>query len=186
VAPGEPLGDPWRNSLGQGDQQKSLEPLVDWLQFQPGDVRTRSVYATLLQQYGNNDKAMAEYETILQQSPDNILVLNNLAWLYQLNNDRRAIELSERAFQLAPDKPEIVDTYGWILVNFGDYEKGLAYLKDAFAKMPENPEVAFHVGYALSKSGNKEEAKKVLRRIVRDHKESPYAEKAKALELSLD
>jgi len=170
----------------QGDQQKSLEPLVDWLQFQPGDVRTRSVYATLLQQYGNNDKAMAEYETILQQSPDNILVLNNLAWLYQLNNDRRAIELSERAFQLAPDKPEIVDTYGWILVNFGDYEKGLAYLKDAFAKMPENPEVAFHVGYALSKSGNKEEAKKVLRRIVRDHKESPYAEKAKALELSLD
>lgn len=133
-----------------------------------------------------HDKAITEYEAVLQQLPENVLVLNNLAWLYQLTNNRRAIELSERALKLSPDKPEIIDTYGWILVTFGDHEKGLVYLKEAFGKMPENPEVAFHVGYALSKSGNKEEAKKVLMRILRDHKESPYAEKAKALDLSLD
>ena len=57
------------------------------------------------------------------------MVLNNLAWLYQKINNDRAIELGERAFRLSPEKPEIVDTYGWILVNFGQYDKGLNFLK---------------------------------------------------------
>ena len=169
----------------QGDQQGSLNQLNDWLQYRPDDIGIRSIYATLLQQLGENEKAVSEYEIVIEKMPDNILVLNNLAWLYQLDNNRRAIDLSERAFRLAPEKPEIVDTYGWILVNFGEYDKGLIYLREAFAKMPENPEVAFHVGYALSKTGNNEEAQKVLGRIVRDHQESPYAKKAEALSLTL-
>ena len=169
-----------------GDKEKSLNRLSNWLQNNPEDVQFRALYATQLQEWGEEEKAVAEYEAVLQKLPNNIMVLNNLAWLYQKNNNDRAIELSERAFQLSPEKPEIVDTYGWTLVNFGQYEKGLSLLKEAFAKMPENPEVAFHVGYALNKTGKKEEAKKVLARIVRDHKESPYAAEAKELAATLN
>jgi len=73
-----------------------------------------------------------------------------------------------------------------ILVNFDQHDKGLVILKEAFAKMPENPEVAFHVGFALTKAGKNAEAKKVLKRIIRDHKDSIYAEKAKALDARLN
>ena len=170
----------------QGAEQKALSQLSDWLQNHPEDAETRSVYAIMLQQVGDNEKAVVEYEAVLRKLPDNVMALNNLAWLYQIDKNKRAIELSERAFRLSPEKPEIVDTYGWILVNFGEYEKGLGFLKEAFAKMPDNPEVAFHVGYALSKTGRNEEAKKVLARIVRDHSDSPYAAEAGALAAELN
>lgn len=169
-----------------GDKQKSQAQLEDLLRKRPDDVDVRAVYASLLQQWGDEEKAISEYEAVLQKLPDNVVVLNNLAWLYQKAGNDRAIALSERAYELSPDKPEIVDTYGWILVNFGQFEKGLTFLKDAFVKMPGNPEVAFHVGYALNKAGKSEEAKRVLERIVKDHKESPYATEAKALAATLN
>ncbi|MCP5418249.1 MAG: PEP-CTERM system TPR-repeat protein PrsT [Chromatiaceae bacterium] len=168
-----------------GATQKSLDQLSDWLQKQPADVEVRSVYANRLQQLGDIEKAALQYETVLQTAPDNVTVLNNLGWIYQQQGDRRALEVGGRAFQLAPEKPEIVDTYGWILVNFGETQKGLVRLKEAFAKMPDNPEVAYHVGYALSKAGNNQEAKKVLMRIVRDHKGTGFAEQAEKLHASL-
>ena len=164
-----------------GDKEKSLNQFKGWLQNNPEDADFRAIYASQLQEWGDQDKAIVEYEAVLKKMPDNVMVLNNLAWLYQKINNDRAIELGERAFRLSPEKPEIVDTYGWILVNFGQYDKGLNFLKEAFAKMPENPEVAFHVGYALVKTGNNDEAKKTLARIVRDHRDSPYAAEAKEL-----
>lgn len=169
-----------------GDKEKSLDQLSDWLQKNPEDADFRAIYANHLQEWGDQEKAVSEYEKVLEKLPDNIVVLNNLAWLYQKYNNDRAIALSERAFRLSPDKPEIADTYGWILVNFGQYDKGLNLLKEAFAKMPENPEVAYHVGYALNKAGKNEEAKKVLARIIRDHKNSPYAAEAKELEATIN
>ena len=175
-----------RLHIMMGNRQQGQGKLEDWLTKRPEDAEVRAVYASLLQQWGDEEKAIAEYETVLQKLPDNVVVLNNLAWLYQKSKNDRAIALSERAFNLSPDKPEIVDTYGWILVNFGQFEKGLKFIKEAFAKMPGNPEVAFHVGYALNKAGKSEEAKRVLERIVKDHKESPYAGEAKALAATLD
>jgi len=168
------------------ETDKSLEQLEDWLKKQPKDVGVRTIYASLLLKFGKDEKAVSEYEMVLKTMPDNILVLNNLAWLYQKSKNSRSIELSQRAYELSPEKPEIADTYGWILVNFDQHDKGLVILKEAFAKMPENPEVAFHVGFALTKAGKNAEAKKVLKRIIRDHKDSIYAEKAKALDARLN
>jgi len=165
----------------KGEMAQGLAQLKDWLEKSPNDTATRSSYGLLLQNGGHKEEAITQYEKVLESIPENVLVLNNLAWLYQEQGNVRAVELGEKAYRLAPRRPEIADTYGWILVNSGMSEKGLPILQQALALAPENPEIAYHVGFALNKMERRGEAEKVLRRISKQHPESPFAKQAQEL-----
>jgi putative PEP-CTERM system TPR-repeat lipoprotein len=165
----------------QNQTDRGLAQLVDWLEKSPNDARTRAIHASMLQGLGREAEAISEYERVLATLPDQIVTLNNLAWLYQKQGDRRALEIGERAYKLGARQPEIVDTYGWILVTFGQPEKGLEVLREAMSKMPDNPEVAYHVGFALHKLQRTDEAQRILSRIVRDHADSAAGKQARAL-----
>ena len=165
----------------KGEPEQGMQWLEAWLELTPEDSATRLSYATVLQGQGRKADAISQYEKVLPTAPDNVIVLNNLAWLYHEQDDSKAIELSKKAYELAPKRPEIADTYGWILVNQGAVEQGLAVLQGALLLAPDHPEIAYHVGYSLNKAGRAEEAGKLLRRIVRDHPSSPFAEQSEQL-----
>ena len=165
----------------EGDAEAGVGWLEDWLERVPGDNVTRTTYGILLQEIGRQDDAISQYEKILAGNPENVLVLNNLAWLYQEQGDKKALTLGEKAYQLAPKRPEIVDTYGWILVNSGLYDKGLVVLQEALLMAPDHPEIGYHVAFALHKAGRSPEAVKALRRIVRDHPNTASAEQSRQL-----
>ena len=164
-----------------GDKERALQQLQTWLSKTPGDMGSRTVYAVMLQGMGRADEAMMQYEQVLKANPDNVLVLNNLAWLYQTKGDHRAVELAKRAYDQASNRPEIVDTYGWALVRLESADRGLPLLQEAYAKAPENPEIGYHVGYAMMKSGRAAEGQKLLQRLIKNHPDSPFAEKARGL-----
>ncbi len=170
-----------RLEASRGQPEKAVGRLESWLADHPEDVSTRMVYAVMLHGMGRNEAARRAYEQVLEKMPNNTTALNNLAWIYQEKGDRRAVELARRAYDQASDRPEIVDTYGWTLVQLGDVAKGLSLLQEAHAKAPENPEIAYHTGQALLKAGRTEEGRKLLQRLVRDHGDSPFAAKAKEL-----
>ena len=65
------------------------------------------------------------YEQGLVQSPDNAVLLNNLAVLYQAKGNPKAVEIAEKAYNAAPKSPAIQDTYGWILFETGNNDKAL-------------------------------------------------------------
>jgi len=165
----------------KGEMTQGLAQIKDWLEKSPNDAATRSTYGLLLQNGGQKKEAIKQYEKVLESIPENIVVLNNLAWLYQEEGNTRAIELGEKAYRLAPKRPEIADTYGWILVNSGMPGKGLPILQKALVLAPENPEIAYHVGFALNKMGRHGEAEKVLQRVGKQHPESPFAKQAQEL-----
>jgi len=165
----------------RGDKEKSLVQIEDWLKNHPEDARTRGAYAMMLQGTGREDEAMVQYEKSLKGEPDNIAALNNLAWLYQARGDKRAIELARRAYDLAPRRPEVMDTYGWAMFNLGSPEEGLRILQEALLLAPDHPEIGYHVGYALHKSGRDKEAARVLKSIVRETPDSPFAKQAQEL-----
>jgi Flp pilus assembly protein TadD len=101
--------------------------------------------------------------------------------LYEEAGDPRAVATAKRAYELAPQRPEMVDTYGWALVRAGRLQEGLPLLQQAYVMAPQHPEIAFHVGSALFKAGRGGEARPILERVVRDHPGSPSATEAEAL-----
>ena len=165
----------------KGDKEKSLVQVEDWLKNHPEDARTRGAYAMMLQGMGREDEAIVQYDKSLKGEPDNIASLNNLAWLYQVRGDKRAIDLSKRAYELAPMRPEVMDTYGWAMFNLGSPEEGLRMLQEALLLAPDHPEIGYHVGYALHKTGRDKEAARVLKSIVRETPDSPFAKQAQEL-----
>jgi Flp pilus assembly protein TadD len=61
--------------------------------------------------------------------------------------------VAERAYQLAPSDANVADTLGWALVEAGQVEKGLRYLREAQVRAPANPEIRDHLAEALKRRG---------------------------------
>ena len=88
---------------------------------------------------------------------------------------------AERAYELAPGQPEIVDTLGWLLVRNGEINRGLLLLQEAVVKAPHIPDIRYHMIVALDKAGRREEARKELQRLLNSSKTFADIDKARAL-----
>jgi tetratricopeptide (TPR) repeat protein len=117
---------------------------------------------------GDGVEAKDAYEQVLVREPNSVVALNNLAYVHaELLNDRdRALELAERARQLAPDAANVADTYGWILWQNGRSETALPLLQDAAKRLPNSAEAQYHLGFALVKLGQKQEGRAALTRAL--------------------
>ncbi len=80
--------------------------------------------------------------------------MNNLAWLYYLQKDARALATARQAYQASPRAPQIADTYGWLLVESGNVTDGLKSLHGALLASPGQPELVYHYAVALARSGD--------------------------------
>src|SRR3546814_12187439 len=59
-----------------------------------------------------------------------------------------AEDLLERALDLDPDNPYILDSVGWYLFRVGDYEAAIEYLERSYRQLP-SAVVAAHLGEVL-------------------------------------
>ena len=96
-------------------------------------------------------------------------------------SDPRALETAKRAYDLDPNKPEVADTYGWIMLQNGKVQEGLSALQQAYVAYPTQSEIGFHVAVALSQADRKDESIKLLRRLLRESPGFPQAQDARAL-----
>ena len=71
------------------------------------------------------EKAIKEYESVLEKQPNNVSVLNNLAYLLIENSKEfdRALGYAQRAYKAVPNNPDIIDTYAYVLLKKGQYVK---------------------------------------------------------------
>lgn len=100
--------------------------------------------SSIYEQHELEQEAIDIYSTLIELRPNSALYLNNIAWLKFTQDQPEAVEHAKKAFDLAPDTGEIIDTYGWILVQSGETEKGLELLKLAREKSPNNPLIQQH------------------------------------------
>lgn len=158
------------------------QPLLDWLEAEPNDVEARLALAAF--QLGTGEWAAAgdNYRRILEQSADSVVALNNLAWLYGQSNDERALEVASRAYRLAPARPEIIDTYGWLLLGSGrDVRLAARLLAQAAWLAPGNADIQFHFAAALAATERPGEARSLLEDLLRSRTSFDSRSDAEAL-----
>jgi putative PEP-CTERM system TPR-repeat lipoprotein len=152
-----------------------------WLKDQPDNVTARAYLAAAYLRAGANKQAIEQYQLLLQTDPKNILALNDLAWLYQQENDPRALTTAEQAYQLKPDSPQIMDTLGWILVEQGKTAEGLGLLQKAAEKAPESTAIRYHWAATLAKSGDRTRARAELADLLAKNRNFPQRQEVQAL-----
>jgi putative PEP-CTERM system TPR-repeat lipoprotein len=164
-----------------GKPEEATKPLLGWLKDHPDDAMVRQVLGTTYQGLGQASKAAEAYEKVLALEPENVVALNNLAWLYSLDKDPRALGLAERAYRAKPDNAGIQDTYGWLLVQQGQLDKGRHQLKQAMKKLSGVPEVRYHYAVALLKSGEEKEARLMLGKLLEESRSFEGRDEAERL-----
>jgi len=153
--------------LRSGRTKSAIELSTNWLQQNPGDTIVRlSLAATYLDMDRKVD-AEREYRQVLKTSDDNLVALNNLAWLlYEAGRLDEAMKYANVAYSRMPRSGQVADTLGWLMVNRGDVAGGLPLLEEAARLLKDNPEVKYHLAYALASSGRSAEARELLEQAL--------------------
>ncbi len=151
-----------------GKLDEASKALEAWLKLNQKDVVTLTYAGEIELRRKNYDQAATYYKNVLQQEANNILALNNLAWLLNEKKDPAALSYVERALKLQPKHAASLDTRGMIYLRMGKIPEALSDLKAAAEYAPNAP--AIHLNYArvLLKAGKRDEAKReleVLRRM---------------------
>lgn len=181
VAPAEPLltrliGAQLR--LGRFDDMRTT--MQHWLDTHPTDLRVRAELAQVDIATKRLDEAAENLRMVLDERPHDPVALNNLAWIYQQQNDPRALELARQAYVLAPNAQN-TDTLGWILTNAGHADLGALLLHQADVESQGAPSTRFHLAVALKNLGQRDEAIRLLTPLAADKRAFP--EKADARQL---
>ena len=122
------------------------------------------------------DKGRAAYEQLIQKRPDDLSVLNNLAYILAEHTSppdlNKALEYSQRAIDVMNKRnigndPNVLDTAGWINVMVGGdkLNQGIDYLNRSI-QAGEIPDAYYHLGVAYLKKNIPQEAKRNLNRAV--------------------
>ena len=164
-----------------GAEELSEQTLVRWLEQHPDATAVRLQLGSLRLARGHIAESIAAYEELLNQQPQNVTALNNLANLYQDTNITRAMAFAERAVELAPDHPAVLDTFGWLLVLNGQSDKALAALRLAVNRAPRVPTHRYHLAVALSRHDGEAEAIELLSGVLENDLPFPERAQAKAL-----
>lgn len=152
-----------------------------WLARNPQDVETRLTLAGRLLSRKQYKLAAEHYLVLEKRYPDNVVVLNNLAWALHEMRDARALNYAEKALKLVPDNPMILDTTGWILVQQGQSGRGIKLLQEALSRQPDAAEIQWHLAAAYAKNGDSSRAQNELTRLLASGKSFPQEKEARAL-----
>lgn len=121
-------------------------PLAEsWTAAQPGNFNAWMTLADIQLQSGNEVAAENGYRQALALQPDNVIALNNLAWVLRNHNAEEAIDLARRAVDNAPGNASILDTYGWVLHLNGRSAEALEVLEQAHNLAPDDPAIQAHL-----------------------------------------
>jgi putative PEP-CTERM system TPR-repeat lipoprotein len=155
--------------------------MQQWVKDHPADVTVRALLAEQSMDRKDYRAAATHLLTALENEPDNVVLLNNLAWVLNELSDPKAIDYAARAYARMPTSASAADTYGWVLVQQGDMARGVELLRQGVGLAPNDAAKRLRLARALLKAGNKDAAKKELE-ILSKAEGSP-AERAEAEQL---
>ncbi|MEL7088232.1 MAG: tetratricopeptide repeat protein, partial [Planctomycetota bacterium] len=107
------------------------------------------------------------YERLLAADPDNLEVLNNLAYILakNLEDPRAALPLAKRAAELAPDNAAVLDTLGWTYYQVNQVREARRTLEDSvrIEALPVNTQ---HLARIYTDDGDTSRARRLLEQSV--------------------
>ena len=111
--------------------------------------------------------AVKSFENAIAIEPRQPLALNNAAYLYaeKLGDPARAIQLAERAVEMRPNDPYILDTLGWACFKAGRYDDAENSLRRAIAAEP-SADNHLHLAFVLARTDRRQKAEIYLRRAA--------------------
>lgn len=144
------------------DLQQAKSVLDEALQSLPRNADLLYARGLVAAQLNLLDVHEQDLRLLLESDPDNAHALNALGYTLADQTDRlqEAFDLIERALELRPGDPFILDSMGWVHYRLGNNTEALRYLREAW-ELRRDAEIAAHLGEVLWVTGDRQEARRV-------------------------
>jgi putative PEP-CTERM system TPR-repeat lipoprotein len=136
-----------------------------WMRKHPKDMAfTFQLAATDLarNEYGQAEEKLKH---VVDTLPNQVMALNNLAWVLVKLGKPGAVGYAERAFNLLPDSPDVIDTLALALAAEKRYPAALEMQKRAIEAAPKDNGLHLNLAKLALQSGDKALAKQELQRL---------------------
>jgi tetratricopeptide (TPR) repeat protein len=149
----------------------------------PDDSDLLYARALIAERIDRIDVVEQDLRAIVERDPSHAHALNALGYTLADRTDRyqEALEYIERALELLPDDPAVIDSMGWVQYRLGNLEAALQYLREAYERSDDG-EIAAHLGEVLWVLGERAEAEEIWSRgLQKDPENSLLLEVMKRL-----
>jgi tetratricopeptide (TPR) repeat protein len=146
-----------------------VKEIEGWLrkavEKKPESVVLRMHLADLYDQAGEYRQAARAYQKILERDPNNVVALNNLAWLLALHKGDadEALRHIERAVSGMGRRADLLDTRGLVHLKLRHGAQALADFEEATGEAP-TPTRLYHLARAYHLAGKRDRAREALRK----------------------
>lgn len=136
---------------------------------QHGTTPSVEAYYANMQIMSAPEKAESIYRDLLQKSPDNLILLNNYAWMLMNNNKAdQALQYAEQALKVDAENADVNDTYGAILVKLNRASDAISYFEKALKLQPGHSETTLNFAEALILLDKKSRAAELIDSVTSD------------------
>jgi tetratricopeptide (TPR) repeat protein len=141
----------------------------------PNDIQLIQLRTVVSQELDDFAILELDLRSIMRLEPNNPSPFNTLGYFLADRTTRynEAKELIDRAMELSPNDPAIIDSLGWVQFKLGMYEESKINLERAFELFPDH-EVAAHLGEVLWVMGNREAAREIWEVALEDRPDSEF------------
>lgn len=180
------LVDAYFEVVAQAGRTQDAEKFAEaWMASHPKAARVALRIGDARTRVGDHARASAWYAKAAAIEPDNVIALNNWAWVLGQLKDKRALEVGGRALARAPQNPAVLDTVGMLYAQNGDPNKGLEYLQQAVKFGGQSYGLRMNMARTLARAGKKDEARAELDAAERDAKTAQQKQEIGELRRSL-
>ncbi len=138
----------------------------------PNSLSSLMILGMLMQGEGRHEEAAALNRKILELDPNNIIAMNNLAWVLceEQGQPEEALTLAEKGMTIASEYTDLIDTRGVIHYRLGHLKEAAADFSRCIelypAHLPSLAPVRFHLARVYAQMGRKTEAIEELRKAL--------------------
>ncbi|MBN1507004.1 MAG: tetratricopeptide repeat protein [Sedimentisphaerales bacterium] len=137
----------------------------------PQSVHVLGPLAVLMQSTGRTAEAASLNRAVLDLDPNDVVALNNLAWVLceEDGSYQEALELAERGLKIAPDYADLLDTRGVILHRLKKSDKAAEDFVKCIDLYPANARslvsAHFHLARAYGELGQIDKAREHIQKM---------------------
>ncbi len=167
---------------GMGKYADAISEFQSALRISPKLASTYTKIGMICQRDHRVADARRAYQTAIDLDPNQVIAYNNLAVLAAEEKTEmgQALTWAEKAVQLAPREPQVLDTLGWVYRARGELDKALDTLKAATSIGPPQPNILYHLGVVYAEKGRQREAREALARALALEKNFEGADDARS------
>lgn len=148
--------------LRTGDAAEAERLAKSWRSSHPKDMSFVAATGDQYMAIGNFGAAEQQFRTILNQHPDHIGALNNLAWVLAAQGKPGALDHINRAINLDSRTAPLLDTLAWVQASEKRYDLAIKSQREAIALSPEDPTLRLNLAKLMARSGDTASARSEL------------------------